>query len=142
MYHLALGYGLTAARAENRTVVLDALLVLNARGRLRPEVLGGWIAALWRLTAAKPNRFLPVLADAARSGAGRPVWEVLAALISVLAAEEPGVRGLADALALAAECAAADGIRTALPALDALTVSTAPRRVRAEASRLARTLAS
>ncbi|MFG2915126.1 DUF6493 family protein [Kitasatospora sp. NPDC048298] len=142
VYHLALVYGLTAARAENRTVALDALLVLNARGRFRPEVLGQWIAALWRLTAAKPNRFLPVLADAARSGAGRPVWEVLAALISVLATEEPGVRGLADALALAAECAAADGIRTALPALDALTVSTAPRRVRTEAARLARILAS
>ncbi|MEU1286907.1 DUF6493 family protein [Kitasatospora sp. NPDC005856] len=140
--HLALVYGLTAARSENRTAALDALLVLNARGRLRPEVLGTWIAELWRLTAAKPNRFLPVLADAARSGAGRPVWEVLTALITVLAAEEPGVRGLADALALAAECAAADGIRTALPALDALTASTAPRRVRTEAARLARILAS
>ncbi|GAA2811905.1 hypothetical protein GCM10010505_42520 [Kitasatospora aburaviensis] len=40
------------------------------------------------------------MAAAARSGAGRPVWEVLTALIAVLVAEEPGVRGLADALAL------------------------------------------
>ncbi|MER8188427.1 DUF6493 family protein [Kitasatospora sp. NPDC094015] len=142
VYHLALGYGLTAARAENRTVALDALLVLNARGRLRPELLGRWIAGLWRLTVAKPSRFLPVLADAARSGAGRPVWEVLTTLITVLAGEEPGVRGLADALAMAAEHAAADGIRTTLPALDALTAPTAPRRVRTEAARLARILAS
>ncbi|WP_031073276.1 DUF6493 family protein [Streptomyces sp. NRRL WC-3742] len=139
--HLALAYGLAATRAESRTAALDALLTLNARDRLRPELLGRWTAELWRLTAAKPNRFLPVLADAARGGAARPVWEVLAALITELAAH-PALRGLPDALVLAAECAAATGIRTTLPALDALTAPTAPRRVRTEAARLARILTS
>ncbi|MFJ9444571.1 DUF6493 family protein [Kitasatospora sp. NPDC101235] len=137
--HLLLAYGLTAARTENRTAALDALLVLTARGRLRPEALGEWIAALWRLSAAKPNRVLPVLADAARSGAGRAVWTVLAAVITGLTVE-PGRRGLADALALAAECAAAEGIRTTLPALVTLAAPTAPSRVRAESARLIRIL--
>ncbi|WP_121179226.1 DUF6493 family protein [Streptomyces sp. 1114.5] len=143
--HLLLAYGLTAARAENRTAALDALLAAAARGRLRPEALGAWLAALWCLSVAKPNRVLPVLADAARSGAGRTVWAVLAALITDLAAD-PGRRGLADVLVLAAECAAAEGIRTTLPALDALVVPAVPaipsipsipRRVRTEAARLA-----
>ncbi|GHF37688.1 hypothetical protein GCM10018790_14200 [Kitasatospora xanthocidica] len=133
--HLLLAYGLTATRAENRTAALDALLTANARGRLRPEALGTWLAALWRLSVAKPNRVLPVLADAVRSGEGRAVWTVLTTLITELAAE-PGRRGLADTLALAAECAATEHIRTALPALDILTTPTAPRRVRTEATRL------
>ncbi|MEU1424157.1 hypothetical protein [Kitasatospora sp. NPDC005751] len=42
-----------------------------------------------------------------------------------------------DALVLAAECAAAEGIREALPALDALSAAGAPARVRAESARLA-----
>ncbi|WP_316528159.1 DUF6493 family protein [Kitasatospora brasiliensis] len=137
--HLALAYGLTAVRADHRTAALDALLALAARGRLRPEVLGDWLTALWRLTAAKPNRFLPVLADAARSGAGREVWAVLATVITALVSE-PGRRGLADTLALAADCAAAEGIHTPLPALDTLTTPPAPTRVRTEAARLARLL--
>ncbi|MFI6151281.1 DUF6493 family protein [Kitasatospora sp. NPDC051170] len=139
--HLALAYGLTAARTEHRTAALDALLTLHARSRLHPEQLGKWTAELWRLTAAKPNRFLPVLADAARGGAAQPVWEVLATLIAEVVTD-PAVRGLPDALTLAAECAAASGIRTTLPALDILTAPTAPRRVRTEATRLARILTS
>ncbi|MFF7454160.1 DUF6493 family protein [Kitasatospora sp. NPDC008115] len=139
--HLLLAYGLTAARAEHRTAALDALLTLAAGGRLRPKALGGWLAALWRLSVAKPNRVLPVLADAAAGGAGRPVFEVLTALLGELA-PDPGRRGLADALTLAADCAAAEAVRTPVPALDALTTPTAPRRVRAEAARLARILAS
>ncbi|MGV9268202.1 hypothetical protein ACWDRR_26460 [Kitasatospora sp. NPDC003701] len=134
--HLLLAYGLSANRAENRTAALNFLLTATARGRLRPDVLGEWLAALWRLSVAKPNRILGVLADAARSGAGRTVWAVLAAVITELAAE-PGRRGLADALVLAAECAAAEGIRTTVPALDALAAPAAPPRVRAEAARLA-----
>ncbi|MFE4973924.1 DUF6493 family protein [Kitasatospora sp. NPDC056651] len=137
--HLLLAYGLTAGRADQRTAALDALLALTVRGRLRPDALGEWLAALWRLTAAKPNRFLPALADAARGGAGPAVWEVLAALVTALA-DEPGRRGLAAALTLTAECAAADGIRTPLPALDTLAAPGAPARVRTEAARLARIL--
>ncbi|MFJ6617869.1 hypothetical protein ACIQOW_09910 [Kitasatospora sp. NPDC091335] len=139
--HLLLAYGLTAVGADHRTAALDAVLAMTARGRLRPEALGAWLAQLWQLSVAKPNRVLPVLAEAARGGAGRTVWEVLAALITGLAAE-PGRRGLADALVLAAECAAAEGIRTTLPVLDALAVPAAPRRVRTESARLAGILAS
>ncbi|MFI8086526.1 hypothetical protein ACIF6L_37755 [Kitasatospora sp. NPDC086009] len=134
--HLLLAYGLTASRADNRTAALDFLLAAGAQGRLRPDLLGGWIAALWRLSAAKPNRVLPVLAEAARTGAGRTTWAVLAAVITEFATE-PGRRGLADALVLAAECAVAEGIREALPALDALSAAGAPARVRAESARLA-----
>ncbi|MFB7471340.1 DUF6493 family protein [Kitasatospora sp. NPDC056184] len=139
--HLLLAYGLTAARPEHRTAALDALLALTARGSLRPEVLGEWLAGLWRLSVAKPNRVLPVLADAARSGAGRPVFAVLTAMLTDLA-PDPARRGLPDALTLAADCAAAEGIRTPVPALAAFTVPTASRRVRAEAVRLAGVLAS
>lgn len=134
--HLLLAYGLSAARGDNRTAALDFLLTAGARGRLQPQVLGEWLAALWRLSSAKPNRILPVLADAARSGAGAAVWAVLAVVITEFAAD-PGRRGLADVLALAADCAAAEGVRTALPALDALAGSPAPHRVRTEAARLA-----
>ncbi|MER7704034.1 DUF6493 family protein [Kitasatospora sp. NPDC097605] len=139
--HLLLAHGLTAARAEHRTAALDALLTLTARGRLRPEALGEWLAALWRLSVAKPNRFLPVLADAARGGAGRPVFTVLTTMLTELA-PDPARRGLADALTLAADCAAADDLRIPVPALDPLTAPTAPRRVRTEAARLARILAA
>ncbi|MFG3055429.1 DUF6493 family protein [Kitasatospora sp. NPDC048239] len=137
--HLLLAYGLSATRAADRTAALDFLLTATARGRLRPDVLGEWLAALWRLSVAKPNRILGALADAARSGAGPTVWAILTAVITELAAE-PGRRGLADALVLAAECAAAEGIRTAVPALDALAAPAAPQRVRAESARLARIL--
>ncbi|MFJ3791444.1 hypothetical protein [Kitasatospora sp. NPDC090091] len=137
--HLLLAYGLSATRAENRTAALDFLLTATARGRLRPDVLGEWLAALWRLSVAKPNRVLSVLADAARSGAGLTVWATLTVVITEFAAE-PGRRGLADALALASECAAADGIRTTLPALDSLAEPAAPHRVRVESARLARIL--
>ncbi|MFE6868788.1 DUF6493 family protein [Kitasatospora sp. NPDC057692] len=139
--HLLLAYGLTAARPEHRTAALDALLALTARGRLRPEALGEWLAGLWRMSVVKPNRALPVLGDAARSGAGRAVFAVLTAMLTDLA-PDPALRGLPDALTLAADCAAAEGIRTPLPALDLLTAPTAPRRVRAEAARLAGILAS
>ncbi|MFD5921353.1 hypothetical protein ACFVYP_33380 [Kitasatospora sp. NPDC058201] len=137
--HLLLAYGLTATRAESRTAALDFLLTATARGRLRPEVLGEWLAALWRLSVVKPNRILPVLADAARSGAGPAVWATLAAVITE-AVDEPGRRALADVLALAAECAAAEGIRTTLPALGILAGPAAPGRVRTEAARLAKIL--
>ncbi|WP_431676445.1 DUF6493 family protein [Kitasatospora sp. KL5] len=139
--HLALAYGLTAARADHRTAALDALLTMAARGTLRGRDLGGRLAGLWELTVAKPNRFLPVLADAARGGAGPAVWPVLAALIAETAAA-PARRGLADLLTTAAECAAASGIRAGLPALDALTAPVAPRRVRTEAARLREVLAA
>ncbi|MER6363533.1 DUF6493 family protein [Kitasatospora sp. NPDC001527] len=134
--HLLLAYGMTALRAEHRTAALDALLALTARGRLRPEELGEWLAALWRLSVAKPNRFLPVLADAARGGAGRPVFAVLTAMLTDLAAD-PARRGLAAVLTLAADCAAAEAVRTPVPALATLTAPGAPRRVRTEAARLA-----
>ncbi|MFF2660466.1 DUF6493 family protein [Kitasatospora sp. NPDC058032] len=138
--HLLLAYGMTAARAEHRTAALDALLMLVARGRLRAEALGEWLAALWRLSVVKPNRIMPVLADAARGGASRQVFAVLTAMLTELA-PDPARRGLPAVLTLAADCAAAEGIRTTVPALDALTAPTAPRRVRAEAARLARVLA-
>ncbi|MFE7560492.1 DUF6493 family protein [Kitasatospora sp. NPDC057500] len=142
--HLLLAYGLTAARAEHRTAALDALLALTAGGRLRPEALGGWLAALWRLSVAKPNRFLPVLADAARGGAGRPVFAVLATMLTDLA-PDPTHRGLPALLTLAADCAAAEALHTPIPALATLTTPTTPttpRRVRAEATRLAGILAA
>ncbi|MFF8770365.1 hypothetical protein [Kitasatospora sp. NPDC015120] len=139
--HLLLAYGMTAARAEHRTAALDALLTLTARGRLRPETLGERLAALWRLSVAKPNRILSVLADAARSGAGRAVFSVLTAMLTDLA-PDPARRGLADVLTLAADCAAAEHIRTPLPALVPLSAPAAPRRVRTEAARLTAVLAS
>ncbi|WP_380281691.1 hypothetical protein [Kitasatospora purpeofusca] len=72
----------------------------------------------WRMSVVvKPNRILPVLADAARSGASRPVFAVLTAMLTELAAD-PARRGLQDALTLAADCTAAEAVRTSVPALD------------------------
>ncbi|MEU5822977.1 DUF6493 family protein [Streptomyces sp. NPDC047803] len=107
--HLALAYGLGARHAEDRLAAVDALLVLAARKRLDPGLLGGELDVLLEQDSVKPNR----LADAARTAAGTgaygTVLSVLAPVLPALLAREKAPRGLSDLLAVAAECAEHSG---------------------------------
>ncbi|MEV7599656.1 DUF6493 family protein [Kitasatospora sp. NPDC089797] len=104
--HLAVGYGLGARHAEDRTGAVDALLVLAGRGQLDAALLGRELGGLAARGTVKPARLAAALGLAAGTGAYGTVWSVLgAALPGLLAAAEPPARGLGDLLALATDCA-------------------------------------
>jgi hypothetical protein len=116
--HLGLAYGLGGKTREWRTAAVDALLVLAARGDLDPATLGRCISRLLRLNAVKPNRLAESIREASRTGAYGTVWSVLAAtlpsLFTSLSLPDPQWKpgpGLADVVALAAECALRSGAR-------------------------------
>ncbi|MFJ6214167.1 DUF6493 family protein [Streptomyces sp. NPDC092296] len=116
--HLGVAYGLGARHAEDRAAAVDALLVLAARGDLRSELLGGWLAELVRLGGVKPNRLAESVRDAARTGAYGTVWSVLAAALPGLLTGEP-IRGTADLLAVAGDCVRRSGARGVVPEVSA-----------------------
>lgn len=101
---LAVAYGLGARFPEDRAAAVDALLVLAARGDLDGAMLGRELAELVGVGAVKPNRLLDSVRAAAETGAFGTVWSVLAGLVPGLLAGGQ-VRGTADLLALAADCA-------------------------------------
>jgi hypothetical protein len=138
--HLALAYGLAAGRPENRTAAVDALLTLAARTLLDARALGSLCGELWASRMIKPNRLLNALDAAAQAGARREVFTVAAAALPALAVQ-PSVRGLADLLVLAADCARVADLHGQLPELPGLIAQDKPSRVAAEARRLRRILA-
>ncbi|WP_377272302.1 DUF6493 family protein [Peterkaempfera sp. SMS 1(5)a] len=117
--HLGVAYGLGARFPEDRAAAIDALLVLAARGDLDGALLGGQLAELVSLGAVKTNRLSAALGDAARTGAQGTVWSVLAALLPGLLTGEP-VRGAADLLAVAGDCARRSRARGALSQVSAV----------------------
>lgn len=100
--HAAVAAGLGGRYPESRRPAVEALLVLAARGELDAPLLGRELAAMVALGTVKHNRLADAARSAAVSGAYATVWTVLA---EVLAALLPSVRGAADVLAVAAECA-------------------------------------
>ncbi|MEY9965408.1 hypothetical protein ABIA33_003450 [Streptacidiphilus sp. MAP12-16] len=102
--HLAVAYGLGARFPEDRSAAVDALLVLAARGDLDGPMLGRELAGLVRSGEVKSNRLADSVRSAADTGAYGTVWTVLAATLPGLLAEEP-IRGGADLLAVAGDCA-------------------------------------
>lgn len=122
--HLGLAYGLGGKSREWRTAAVDALLVLAARGDLDAATLGRDLAEIVRLGAVKPNRLAESVREAARTGAYGTVWQVLAAALPGLlgSADITGrpLPGLADILAVAAECARRSGARDIIPEVSAL----------------------
>ncbi|MBS2966166.1 hypothetical protein KGA66_24180, partial [Actinocrinis puniceicyclus] len=137
--HLALAYGLAAGRPENRAGAVEALVTLAARTLLDARALGSLCGELWASRMIKPNRLLSALDAAAQAGARREVFTAAAAALPTLA-RQPSVRGLADLLVLAADCARAADLHGQLPELAALTTLEKPSRVATEARRLRRIL--
>ncbi len=78
---LALAYGLGSELTVNRAYAVDALLTLAARDQLDGNALGEITGQLLERGDLVLNRVVPALRDAARSGATRQVWELLAAAL-------------------------------------------------------------
>ncbi|MFE0256490.1 DUF6493 family protein [Streptomyces sp. NPDC059010] len=125
--HLSVAYGLGARHPEDRLAAVDALLVLAAREQLDAARLGADLGQLVRRGAVKPSRLVESVRTAAATGADATVWEMLRHTLPVLLADlatggtkAPGpapARGMADLLAVAAECAERTGAREELPHL-------------------------
>lgn len=133
--HLALAYSLAAKRAENRNAAVEATITLAARRLLDPRALGALCGELWADGMAEPDNLLSSLDAAAQAGARHEVFAVVAGTLLALA-PQPSVRGLADLLALGANCASAADLREEVPELTALATLAEPTRVAAEARRL------
>ncbi|MFP5334003.1 MAG: DUF6493 family protein [Actinomycetes bacterium] len=134
--HLALVYTAANADAAARTAAVDALEGFAVRGGLDAAaagvVLGGRLAG----SPVKPGRVHAVLAEVARGPvpARRLVWELLAAALPLALPSRR--RGLPDLVGLAAETAAAVGVRGVVPGLGDLADSTGGGRLAVEARRL------
>ncbi|GHB27202.1 hypothetical protein GCM10010377_16480 [Streptomyces viridiviolaceus] len=121
--HLCVAYGLGARHAEDRLAAVDALLVLAARGRLDPGLLGADLGQLVRRGAVKAVRLAESVRTAAATDANATIWSVLRHTLPVLLADLaadgtlPSSRGLGDLLAVAAECVERTGARGELPHL-------------------------
>lgn len=121
--HLSVAYGLGARHPEDRLAAVDALLVLAARGQLDAERMGANLGQLVRLGAVKPSRLVESMRTAAATGANATIWGMLRHTVPVLLADlttgdaATPARGLADLLAVAAECAERTGAREEIPHL-------------------------
>ncbi|MFJ2260129.1 DUF6493 family protein [Streptomyces sp. NPDC087844] len=106
--HLAVAFGLIW-RMDTDAVV-DALLVLAARGQLDGGLLGRQLEALLNDEWPSASRAAESLRTAAETGAYATVWSVLAAALPGLLRDTP-VRGAGELLALAVECVSRCGAK-------------------------------
>ncbi|MFJ8636577.1 DUF6493 family protein [Streptomyces sp. NPDC093568] len=139
---LCVAYGLGARYPEDRLAAVDALLVLAARGQLDADRLGADLGQLIRRGAVKPSRLVESARTAAATGANATVWGVLRHTLPVLLADlatgetAAPARGLADLLAVAAECAERTGAREEVPHLAGTAERRGSSRLVAQARRL------
>ncbi|WP_261717768.1 DUF6493 family protein [Streptomyces sp. FZ201] len=146
--HLGLAYALGARHEEDRLSAVDALLVLAARGLLDAGRLGTDLGELVGTGAVKPSRLVESVRTAAAGGAYATVWEILRhalpALLADQSGERPGTppRGLADLLAVAADCAERTGARGELPHLTGTADRRGSSRLVSQARRLRSALAA
>ncbi|GHH12316.1 hypothetical protein GCM10018780_50890 [Streptomyces lanatus] len=140
--HLCVAYGLGARHPEDRLAAVDALLVLAAREQLNADQLGADLGQLVRSGAVKPSRLVESVRTAAATGAYATVWGVLRHALPVLLGDlatggtAAPARGLADLLAVAAECAERTGAREELPHLAGTAERRGSSRLVAQARRL------
>jgi hypothetical protein len=115
---LLLAYNFAADRAVARLAAVDALLSLSATGGLDAAALGAELGALTADGVILQSRVVPGLNDAARAGAGKAVWDVVAAMLPYVVGGRPA--GLANLLALGVDLATTLGRRGSIPGLAAL----------------------
>ncbi|KUL33203.1 DUF6493 family protein [Streptomyces regalis] len=145
--HLSVAYGLGARHPEDRLAAVDALLVLASRGQLDAARLGADLGQLVRGGAVKTSRLVESARTAAATGANATIWGMLRHTLPVLLADiatggtAAPARGLADLLAVAAECAERTGARGELPHLAWTADRRGSSRLVAQARRLRSALA-
>lgn len=139
--HLALAYGLSARRPEDRLVAVDALLALAGRGALDAGRLGADLAELLGLGAVKANRVADAMGTVVAGGAPGTAWAVLAGVLEPLLGPgaEP-LRGAGSLVAVAVSAVESSGVRGAAPWLAAAAARPGAARLTAETRRLHRTL--
>ena len=137
---LCLAYGLAARRERDRLAVADALLHLAATGGLDAGLIGRELGLLLAGGSVVLGRAVQALAEVARAGAQHVVWAIAHTLVPALLRMDRPPQGTPELLALAAAAAAATGARADLPEVRA-AARPARTRLRAEAYRLARTIA-
>ncbi|MFJ9243672.1 DUF6493 family protein [Streptomyces sp. NPDC101776] len=108
--HLALA----ADMGMDPDAVVDALLVLAARGQLDSGLLGEQIEVLIRAQWVESNRAHDALRTAADTGAYATVWSVLSAALPGLLRDKP-VRGAGAFLSLGVTCASHCGAKGEIP---------------------------
>ncbi|MFF2024296.1 DUF6493 family protein [Streptomyces sp. NPDC058171] len=138
--HLSVAYGIGARNSEERVAAVDALLVLAARGQLDAPLLGGLLSTLMLRDTVKPSRAVDSVRTAAATGAYRTVGavlrETLPALLAGPAHDGKALRGVADLLAVAAECAERTGERGTVAHLAELAARSGSARLLTQARRL------
>ncbi|SCG38252.1 hypothetical protein [Micromonospora coxensis] len=139
--NLALAYGLCARHEIDRVAALDALLMLAAASELDAPGVGGHLGALAADNQVTLTRAATPLRDAVAAGARLSIWRLLAAALPPLLTAPTPPRGTPDLLTLAAETAAATGVRTPVPGLADVVARGGASRLVTEARRLATTLA-
>lgn len=136
-----LAFHLNDEDPAGRTAALEVLLALAAGGALPGAELGEQLGRLVRQEMVTLSRVLPSLTEAARLGAGRQVWEVVAAAIPHLvpAEGERAKSGLADLLALGV-ATVPPGADEPIPGLAGLAARKGSSRMVREAARLVQVL--
>ncbi|WP_431878401.1 hypothetical protein [Micromonospora marina] len=139
---LAVAYGLCARHEADRVAALDALLILAAAGDLDAPRVGGHLGEMGAQGQVILTRAVTPLRDAVAAGAPLSVWRLLAGALPPLLAAPAPARGTPDLLALAAEAAAATGVRIEVPGLADVVARGGGSRLVAEARRLTTALAA
>lgn len=98
---LAVAYGLTAQRSEDRVAARDALIALLGTGDLDPGALGAELGALSVGGQVKLSRAVTSLTEVARAGAEAAVAGIALAGLPPLLAHPKPPHGTPDLLALA-----------------------------------------
>jgi hypothetical protein len=118
--HMALAWSMGTDRSQARDCVVDAVLVLAARGRLDTALLGQQIAVLvLEHGLVQPNRLVEALRLMAEMGAPGVVWSVFEGALPILLHDKPA-RGAGELLALAVECASRCGASGAIAEVTAV----------------------
>ncbi|WP_433199464.1 hypothetical protein ACQP1G_06625 [Nocardia sp. CA-107356] len=110
--HRAVMNALVSEDDRDRTVGVDALVVLAGADELRPDLLARAIPV-----RAPAGRLASSLRDTRRALGAHRTWPLLAAILPVLFASNP-TPGLPDLVAVAADCARKSGTRADVPGLD------------------------
>ncbi|WP_157752090.1 DUF6493 family protein [Actinoplanes derwentensis] len=132
---------IVSAGTAHRPAAVDALLQADARGELDAQWCGEVIGR-WATRRGEMFDIVGVLTDLAHTGAHRPVWNILRALLPALLALPKRPRKLSGVLLLAADCAVRIGATGEVPGLSELAAVTAASQAVKQARRLRDALAA